>query len=81
MLGCHFSLSWYLGRGAGLEDTSPCLGGLRAHSRGGGNTVGKTGQFLVCFVFFFLSVLFKLYGFVGKHIFSLIIFVWLNDLF
>ena len=32
-------------------------------------------------LFFFLSVLFKLYGFVEKHIFSLIIFVWLNNLF
>ncbi|EDL76109.1 rCG49233 [Rattus norvegicus] len=76
MLGCHFSLSWYLGRGAGLEDTSPCLGGLRAHSRGGGSTVGKTGQFLVlfCFVLFF-SLYYSSFMVLLGNIFFLLLFL------
>lgn len=68
MLGCHFSLSWYLGCGTDLEDSSPCIGGLRTHIRGGGSPAGRAEDRTLIF----LSVLFKLYDLVGKHFFLLL---------
>lgn len=52
MLGCHFSLSWYLGCGTDLEDSSPCIGGLRTHIKGGGKSSwenrGQDFDFSLC---------------------------------
>lgn len=71
MLGCHFSLSWYLGCGTDLEDSSPCLGGLRTHTRGGGEVqLGEQRTGLWFFSLFYSSFMILL-----ENIFFLLLFL------